>query len=126
MKSDKKQHEKDYLDNKAIDCPWCGHDKPDHSCGNCYSEMSQEDCWEWQGYCSEKCLKYITEELPRHRQEKINLGIKCQCDESQCAKCLSVNCKDKNCITHTKEAKIAWRKRWEITNHKPFPEENNF
>ncbi len=34
----------------------------------------------------------------------------CKCDESQCAKCLSVNCKDENCPTHTREAKMAWRK----------------
>lgn len=122
----KTQWEKDYLNNQVIDCPWCGHDRPDHSCGNCYSEMLQDDCWKWQGYCSEKCLKYIKEELPKHRQEKSNAGIECKCDESQCGKCLSVGCKDKNCPTHTKQAKIAWRKEWEMVNHKPFPEENNF
>lgn len=58
--------------------------------------------------------------------KKQSLGVKCQCDELQCAKCLSINSKDKNCPTHTREAKIAWRKRWETANNKPFPEPKNF
>ncbi len=45
----------------------------------------------------------------------------CLCNEPTCAKCLSVNCKDDNCPVHTKENKIAWRKRWEKAHHKPFP-----
>lgn len=55
-----------------------------------------------------------------------NRQKKCQCDESQCAKCLSINCQDKNCQIHTREAKIAWRKKWEIANNKPFPHQDNF
>jgi hypothetical protein len=51
---------------------------------------------------------------------------KCECTERQCAKCLGVNCQDKGCLTHTKEAKIAWRKRWEISNNKTFPHKENF
>jgi hypothetical protein len=50
----------------------------------------------------------------------------CGCDEPQCAKCLSVNCTWVNCPVHTREAKIAWRKRWELANNKPFPESENF
>ena len=110
--NDKKQWEKDYSENKVIDCPWCGHDRPDHSCGNCYSEMSQEDCWKWQGYCTEKCLKYITEELPKERQEKVDADIKCKCENQQCAKCLSGNCKDSDCLTHKNEKKFAWLKKY--------------
>lgn len=51
---------------------------------------------------------------------------KCLYEERLCAKCLSINCKDKNCSIHTREAKIAWRQRWEIANKKPFPHEENF
>jgi hypothetical protein len=51
---------------------------------------------------------------------------KCECSESQCAKCLSINCEDKNCPTHTKERKIAWRKNWELNNHKNFPHPENY
>lgn len=123
---DKKQWEQDYLDSKCIDCPWCGNDRPDHSCRNCYSNMSREDCWKHEGYCSEKCFKYINEYLPKQREEKELRGINCRCDEPQCAKCLSVNCKDENCPTHTREAKMTWRKRWETANNKPFPEPENF
>lgn len=40
----------------------------------------------------------------------------CNCDEPLCAKCLSVNCKDKNCITHTQENKDRWKRRREVGN----------
>ncbi len=51
---------------------------------------------------------------------------KCLCDEPQCAKCLSVNCEDKDCLIHTKEAKIKWQKNWEVDNKKPFPGPKNY
>lgn len=54
------------------------------------------------------------------------IKIMCECDEPQCAKCLSVNCQEKICPTHTKEAKIAWRKRWEQANKKDFPHPENY
>lgn len=38
-------------------------------------------------------------------------NTKCSCDEPNCAKCLAVNCKDDNCLVHTKEAKEKWKKR---------------
>ncbi len=60
-----------------------------------------------------------------HTKENNNFR-KCLCDTQLCAKCLSVNCEDKNCTTHTKEAKIAWRKNWELNNKKPFPKPENF
>jgi hypothetical protein len=50
-------------------------------------------------------------EIPRIRQEKIDKGIKCQCEEVYCGKCLGGNCKDNNCPTHTNETKSAWLKR---------------
>jgi hypothetical protein len=46
---------------------------------------------------------------------------KCKCDVSDCAKCLGINCQDKNCSVHTKERKKAWRDRWEKAKKKPFP-----
>jgi hypothetical protein len=59
-------------------------------------------------------------------ENESNKQIKCLCNEPQCAKCLSVNCGDKECQIHTKEAKIAWRKKWEIANKKTFPHQDNF
>ena len=108
---EKEQQEKNYSEGIVIDCPWCGHEKPDHSCGNCYSEMSQEDCWKCQGYCSEKCSVYIKEELPKIIEQKINSGIKCSCNEKLCGKCLGGNCEDDNCPTHTNNAKKYWKQR---------------
>lgn len=108
---DKKGGEEDYDNNTGIDCPHCGTDRPDHTCGNCRSEMSKEDCWKFGGYCSEKCLKYITEEIPKIRKQKEELGIKCKCEEPQCGKCLSINCQDDNCPTHTLESKKSWNLR---------------
>lgn len=35
---------------------------------------------------------------------------KCLCDESQCAKCLMVNCEDDNCLVHTLRVKNKYRK----------------
>ena len=111
MDKSKNQQEQDYLGNKVIDCPWCFHDRPDHSCGNCYSEMTQEDCWRWQGFCSEKCIKYIKEELPKIREEKKKNGVKCTCDDPSCYKCIGINCQDDNCSTHPLLAKMLARKK---------------
>lgn len=122
----KLQHEKDYNQYFCIDCPYCGKDSPEHSCQNCYSEMDKEMCWKLKGFCSEKCRKYVTEELPRRRKEKMDAGIKCKCDESNCRKCLAGNCRDKNCPTHTKDLKDAWRHRWEEVNKKTFLHPKNY
>lgn len=100
----KKQHEKDYISNQCIDCPHCSQDRPDHSCPNCHSEIEHDICWKYGGLCK-NCFVYIHEELPKIRLQKQALGIKCQCDDSQCAKCLLVNCQDNNCITHPNVAK---------------------
>lgn len=51
---------------------------------------------------------------------------KCLCDNSTCAKCLSINCQDKNCKVHTKEGKEIWRRRWEEANKKSFPHPKNY
>lgn len=40
----------------------------------------------------------------------------CLCNEPLCAKCLTVSCKDKNCITHTQKNKDQWKRRREGTN----------
>lgn len=50
---------------------------------------------------------------------KRELGVKCLCNNSQCAECLSVNCKDENCPIHTKEYKTEWRRIWEINKKTP-------
>ncbi len=106
----KKDWEKDYSENKVIDCPWCEHDRPDHSCRNCYSSMTQESCWRYYGHCSYECLKYIRDALPNDQKEKANAGISCRCDDPRCAKCLSVNCKDENCPTHNQNLKLGFQK----------------
>lgn len=108
---DKKQWEQDYLESKCIDCPWCGHDRPDHSCGNCYSEMNQDSCWKWQGLCSEKCFKYIKNDLPKIREEKEMAGVKCTCDDPTCYKCIGTSCQDDNCLTHPLLSKMLSRKK---------------
>ena len=105
----KSKFELEYINNLCIDCPYCAQDRPDHSCHYCHSNMDIETCWEYKGYCSEKCFKYVTEEIPRQRQLKVSAGIICQCDNPSCAKCLSKNCKDDNCPTHTNKEKLRYR-----------------
>lgn len=51
---------------------------------------------------------------------------KCLCKTPLCAKCLGTNCEDKDCQTHTKEEKIAWRKRWEKAHKKALPYPENY
>ena len=105
-------HKKEYLNKNCIDCPFCNRDRPDHSCTSCYSEMSQDECWKFEGFCSEKCKKHIEADLPAIRKEKLSLGIKCLCDEPTCAKCLLSNCKDDNCPTHPIEKKKSFRMKY--------------
>ena len=50
----------------------------------------------------------------------------CNCDTPYCAKCLSVNCQDKNCNIHTQEAKKKWRDNWELSNKEKFPHPENY
>ena len=45
----------------------------------------------------------------------------CLCKEPLCAKCLGINCEDKNCKIHTINNKKMWHKRWEIANKRKFP-----
>ena len=54
------------------------------------------------------------------------METKCVCDNPTCAKCLSVNCQDKNCPVHASALKKAWRERWEKANNKPFPHPANY
>lgn len=62
-----------------------------------------------------------------HEQKEHPSVIKsCLCDDSDCAKCLSMNCQDKNCLVHTKERKEAWRCRWEEANKRQFPHPKNY
>jgi len=35
---------------------------------------------------------------------------KCLCIVPWCAKCLSINCEDDNCVIHTKTAKENWQR----------------
>ncbi|MBI2630775.1 hypothetical protein HYW73_00975 [Candidatus Nomurabacteria bacterium] len=93
--TDKKQWEKQYDAEEVIDCPYCGADRPEHHCGNCYADINKETCWSLEGFCSEKCRKYIKEDLPKMARQKEELGIKCKCSEPTCAKCLSINCQER-------------------------------
>lgn len=106
----KKQHQKDYDDGLCGDCPYCGADRPEHACSNCCDDIEKEVCWKYGGYCK-KCFIYVHEELPKIRGLKQELGVVCQCDDPQCAKCLSVNCVDENCPTHTKDLKLNFQLR---------------
>ncbi len=51
---------------------------------------------------------------------------KCLCDNQTCAKCLGINCQDKNCKIHTKERKEAWRDKWEKINKRLFSHPKNY
>ncbi len=73
--------------------------------------MSKETCWKNDGYCSEKCFKYIYEELPRVRKEKEEAGFKCLCDEPMCGKCLGVGCTEAGCPTHSDIQKKLWKEQ---------------
>jgi hypothetical protein len=53
-------------------------------------------------------------------------NIKCLCNEPLCAKCLSTNCKDKNCQIHSRETKMKWQKNWEMRNKRPWSEPKNY
>jgi hypothetical protein len=44
-------------------------------------------------------------------------GTECQCDDPQCGKCLSSNCRDESCTVHTQRNKDK-RKEWERLNRK--------
>jgi len=123
--TDTKNWEKQYDLGLAIDCPHCGGEDQAHTCRHCYSDIDKKICWEYDGYCT-KCFDYVENEIPRIEDIKQKLGVKCQCMSSVCGKCLSVNCKDKNCPVHTKEKKEAWRKRWERVNKKPFHYPKNY
>ena len=51
---------------------------------------------------------------------------KCLCNNPTCAKCLGINCQDKDCSVHTKVNKEAWRRKWEKANKKSFPYPKNY
>jgi len=100
---------KEYELGKTKECPFCGGENLEHSCRNCYSEINKETCWKYKG-CCEKCFIYISEEIPKIEALKEKLGVKCKCNNPDCAKCLTVACKDNNCPVHTMERKIERRK----------------
>lgn len=67
--------------------------------------------------------KHIGEIIKRYAFSKIIGNLKdegtaktCLCNEPLCGKCLGVNCKDENCITHTKENKDQWKRKREGGN----------
>ncbi len=55
-----------------------------------------------------------------------SLVRKCQCEEPNCGKCLSINCQDHDCLVHTREAKARWRRNWEMASRKEFPHPKNY
>lgn len=52
------------------------------------------------------------EEILRVRALKKELGVKCKCNDPNCAKCLVSNCEDDNCPIHTMERKKERRKKY--------------
>ena len=106
------QHKEDYLGRRCIDCPHCSRDFPEHSCSNCYSEMEQDDCFKFEGYCSQDCKEYVEVVLPNRRKEKEEMGVKCQCDIEYCGKCFLSGCQDNNCPTHPLEKKLEFREKY--------------
>ena len=101
---------KEYEAGKTQECPYCGQENLEHSCRECHMDISKEICWENDGYCNE-CHDFIHNEIPKLEAEKERLGVKCKCADANCAKCLSVNCRDENCPVHTKERKELWRRK---------------
>jgi len=65
-------------------------------------------------------------DLLKHLSNKEPYNSACKCSDPDCAKCLGINCRDKNCLTHTNELKEAWRRRWEQANKKIFPYPKNY
>jgi hypothetical protein len=120
-----KQWKKEYNDGKVTECPYCGQEKLDHSCRVCYVDINKETCWKYGGYCK-KCFDFIHNEIPKIEAEKKRLGVKCKCIDPNCAKCLGINCQDKNCPVHTKKRKEDWRRRWEVVHKKSFPHPKNY
>ncbi len=59
------------------------------------------------------------------KSEKLKVIIKDVKEEKLFAE-LSFGSEEKNCSTHTVENKRAWRKRWELTNKKTFPYQENY
>lgn len=110
--SNTKEWEERYNKKGTTECPHCGREDFEHSCANCYSDMSKEKCWQYEGYCSKKCFDYIHTEIPKINALKEKMGIKCKCNDPSCAKCLTVSCKDDNCPTHTIERKTQAKKRF--------------
>lgn len=101
---------KEYESGQTKECPFCGHENPEHTCENCRSEISKETCWKYERYCKD-CYTYINEELPKIIVRKKEMGIECTCVEPSCGKCLGLHCQDENCITHTPAKKLQWKQR---------------
>ncbi len=101
---------KDYEQLLTKECPFCSSDDLEHTCRNCYSEIDKDICWKYKWYCN-KCYIYINEEIPRIDKLKKELGVKCECNDPQCSKCLTVWCEDDNCPAHTMDLKIARRRK---------------
>lgn len=61
-------------------------------------------------------LKYCFELLDPSEKHELYLYISepitCECVETQCAKCLLVNCQDDDCYFHSKESKADFKKRY--------------
>lgn len=113
--TNKKDWMKEHESGQINECPFCSGENMEHTCRNCYSDIDKETCWKYKSYC-QKCFTHIYDEIPKIEAIKNELGIKCKCSEPLCGKCLSTNCKDENCITHTQENKNQWKRRREVGN----------
>lgn len=71
-------------------------------------------------------LMYVNGKWEVMHDRTKNKQRECLCSDKDCAKCLSINCQGKDCLIHTREEKVAWRKRWEQANKKQFPHAENY
>lgn len=105
----KESWKNEYNSGITIECPCCSKEG-EHVCRDCYKDIDKQSCWDNDGYCK-KCFVYIHTTIPEIETEKKRLGVKCECNNPICAKCLSVNCQDDNCPTHSLESKKKWRNK---------------
>lgn len=115
--SNKKNWMREYELGLTRECLFCNTENLEGTEHHCYCweccssiGMDKETCWENKGYCDD-CLKFINEDLPEMIEYNEELGVKCRCVDSGCAKCLDFNCGDKDCIFHLQKDKDERRRK---------------
>lgn len=54
--------------------------------------------------------------MKKQEPNKKSIYRECLCERPTCAKCLSINCEQENCLIHTKQAKKNFRYNWLYRN----------